>query len=51
MKVVDAAQIMGVNPQFLREWIKTGNCPFATAIKFKKWAYYIKFIKWMNGEL
>ncbi len=52
--VDQAAQIMGVTPQFLRIALQHNKFPFGTAVKFKRWSYYInteRFIKYMKGEI
>lgn len=43
MKVVDAARIMGKDPQFIRIGLQRGLLPFGWAIKIspKRWSYYI----------
>ena len=37
----EAAELMGVTPQFLRLGLQQGRFPFGAAVKFKRWAYYI----------
>lgn len=52
--VDQAARIMGVTPQFLRIALQHNKFPFGTAVKFKRWNYYInteRFIKYMKGEI
>jgi hypothetical protein len=52
--VDQAAAIMGVTPQFLRIALQHNKFPFGTAVKFKRWSYYInteRFIKYMKGEI
>lgn len=52
--VDQAARIMGVTPQFLRIALQHNKFPFGTAVKFKRWSYYInteRFIKYMKGEI
>lgn len=39
--VPEAAAIMGVTPQFLRLALQQGRFTFGTAVKFKRWSYYI----------
>ena len=41
LTVPEAAAIMGVTPQFLRMGLRHGKFPFGTAVKFKRWSYYI----------
>lgn len=41
LTVPEAAAIMGVTPQFLRMGLRHDKFPFGTAIKFKRWSYYI----------
>ena len=41
LTVTQAAEIMGVDPQFLRIALQQGRFPFGTAVKMKRWAYYI----------
>lgn len=41
LTIKQAAAIMGVTPQFLRLGLQQGRFPFGTAVKFKRWAYYI----------
>jgi hypothetical protein len=37
-----AAEIMGVTPQFIRCGLQQGRFPFGTAVKMsKQWSYYI----------
>ena len=51
--VSEAAQIMGVDPQFLRMGLRHGKFPFGTAIKFKRWSYYInaeRFYAYLAGR-
>ena len=39
--VPEAAAMMGVTPQFLRLGLRQGRFPFGTAVKLKRWSYYI----------
>lgn len=51
--VQDAAEIMGVTPRFLQMGLQYERFPFGTAVKFKRWSYYInteRFIQYMEGE-
>lgn len=43
MKVVDAARIMGKDPQFIRIGLQRGLLPFGWAIKIspRRWSYFI----------
>lgn len=43
MNVVDAARIMGKDPQFIRIGLQRGLLPFGWAIKIspKRWSYFI----------
>lgn len=45
LRIVEAAELMGVNPQFLRLGLQQGRFPFGTAVKMRRWAYYINAIK------
>lgn len=50
LTVPEAAEIMGVTPQFLRLALQQGRFPFGTAVKFKRWSYYInkdKFFEYL----
>lgn len=51
--VQDAAEIMGVTPRFLQMGLQYERFPFGTAVKFKRWSYYInteRFIQYMEGK-
>ena len=52
ISILEAAEIMDVNPQFLRIALQQGRfSSFGVAIKRKHWAYYInteRFIKYMR---
>ena len=54
LSVVSAAEIMDVDPQFLRLGLQQGCFPFGVAVKMKKrWAYYInadRFYAYLRGE-
>ena len=53
LTVKEAAELMGVTPQFLRLGLQQGRFPFGTAVKFRRWSYYInaeQFYKWLEGE-
>lgn len=41
LTVKDAADLMGVTPQFMRLALQQGRFPFGTAVKMKRWSYYI----------
>lgn len=41
LSVKEAARMMGVTQQLLRIALQQGRFPFGTAVKFKRWAYYI----------
>ncbi len=45
LTIKEAAAIMGVTPQFLRLGLQQGRFPFGTAVKMKRWAYYINHTK------
>jgi hypothetical protein len=50
--VPEAAAIMGVTPQFLRMGLRHVKFPFGTAVKFKRWSYYInaeRFFSYLAG--
>lgn len=50
--VVEAAAIMDVDPQFLRAALQQGRFPFGTAVKMKRWVYYIntkRFYDYLAG--
>ena len=51
--VKDAAAIMKTTPRFLQAALQQGKFEFGTAVKFKRWSYYInreKFMEWLKGE-
>jgi len=51
--VKEAAAIMGVTPRFLQLALQQGRFPFGTAVKMKRWSYYIhteRFIQYMLGQ-
>jgi len=53
LTVPEAAAIMGVTPQFLRMGLRHGKFPFGTAVKFKRWSYYInaeRFYAYLAGR-
>ncbi len=54
LPVVEAAARMGKTPMFVRMWLRSGTCPFGTAVKMdKRWSYYInarRFERYMAGE-
>ena len=53
LTVTEAAAIMGVTPQFLRMGLRHGKFPFGTAVKFKRWSYYInaeRFYAYLAGR-
>ena len=41
LEVQEAARVLGVTPQFLRLGLQQGRFPFGTAVKFRRWSYYI----------
>ena len=53
LTVPEAAIIMGVTPQFLRIALRQGRfSEFGTAVKMKRWAYYInaeRFYRYLKG--
>lgn len=34
LSAVEAAKILGVGPQMVRQWVKSGTCPFGEYTKF-----------------
>lgn len=53
LTIKQAAAIMGVTPQFLRLGLQQGRFPFGTAVKMKRWAYYInptKFYEYLATQ-
>ena len=55
MPVVEAAKMLGMNPQLLRLGLQQERFPFGTAIQTSKrrWSYYInrqKFFEYLNGN-
>lgn len=53
LTVPEAAAIMGATPQFLRMGLRHNKFPFGTAVKFKRWSYYInaeRFYQYLKGE-
>jgi len=49
----DAAVMLSVTPQFLRIALQQGRFPFGTAVKMKRWAYYInseRFYNYISGR-
>ena len=55
LAVNEAAKMMGVTGDFLREALKQGKFPWGVAVKMaKRYAYYINpeaFEKYMQGEV
>ena len=55
LTVLEAAEIMDVDPQMLRMALRQGRFPFGTAVQMEgRWTYYInteRFIRYMKGEL
>lgn len=53
VSVETAAARMGVTPMFLRMWLRSGKCPFGTAVLMtRRWSYYIsreRFERWISG--
>ena len=41
LSITEAAEILGVTPQFLRLALQQGKFPFGVAVKMKRWAYFI----------
>ena len=39
--IEEAANLLGINQQGLRECLKQGKFPFCTAVKRTRWSYYI----------
>ncbi|MEW8957825.1 MAG: helix-turn-helix domain-containing protein [Moorella sp. (in: firmicutes)] len=53
LTVKEAAEIMKVTPRFLQLALQQGRFPFGTAVKMKRWSYYInteRFIQYMKGR-
>ena len=53
INVRDAAEIMGITPELLREFLKQDKFPFGTAVQLSQTEAYInarRFIKYMKGE-
>jgi len=53
LAVNQAAALMGVTPQFLRLGLQQDRFPFGTAVKMKRWSYYInaaKFYDYLKGN-
>lgn len=53
LTVNEAAYLMGVTPQFLRLGLQQGRFPFGTAVKMKRWSYYVnskKFYNYIQGQ-
>lgn len=51
--VPEAAAMMGVTPQFLRIGLRQRRFPFGTAVKFRRWAYYVnaeKFYEYISKQ-
>ncbi len=51
--VNQAAEIMGINPQALRLGLQRGLYSFGTAIKSKRWVYWIgteRFIAYVKAK-
>ena len=57
LTISEAAAILGVTPQFLRLGLQQDRFPFGTAVKFRRWAYYINserfcaYIRQQGGNL
>lgn len=54
VSVAEAAARMDKTPMFLRMWLRSGRCPFGTAIQMPggRWSYYInreRFERYMAG--
>ena len=41
IKVSDAAKLLGVSSQFVRIGLQRKTLPIGTAVKMKRWVYYI----------
>ena len=53
LSVPEAATVLGVTPQFLRLGLQQGRFPFGTAVKMRRWAYYInseRFYNYISGR-
>lgn len=53
ISIPEAAEIMDVDPQFLRIVLQKGRFPFGVAVKRGRWAYYIntrRFINYMKDR-
>ena len=55
MPVVEAAEMLGMNPQLLRLGLQQDRFPFGVAIQTSKrrWSYYVnrrKFFEYLNGQ-
>lgn len=51
--VQQAAKIMNVTPRFLQIGLQQERFPFGTAVKMKRWSYYInaeRFMQYMKGR-
>ena len=35
LSAVEAAEILGVGPQLVRQWVKSGTCPFGEFAQFE----------------
>ena len=54
ISVPEAAAALGISPQFLRLGLQQGRFPFGTAVKMKRWAYYInseRFYAYIRKEV
>ena len=54
LAVKEVARALGVTPQFLRLGLQQGRFPFGTAVKMKRWAYYInseRFYAYIRKEV
>jgi len=52
LTVTDAAKAMGITPMCLRLGLRQQRFPFGTAVKMKRWTYYInaeRFKRYMQG--
>lgn len=53
LAVKEVARALGVTPQFLRLGLQQGRFPFGTAVKMRRWAYYInseRFYAYINAR-
>ena len=41
IRVADVAKLMGCSEQFIRVGMQRGQLPIGTAVKLRRWVYYI----------